>query len=345
MASTNGEGSQPLSTAAMHGALRCVERLLRAEALIDATDHHGETALVRAIFGVSGPQVECVRVLLGAGADTSIVIRGGPRHGQTAASAARRAPPTRDMCECLTLLANASDVNTCGVCAEDVDTRMRVEMRSRKVTSACAHPRSICFSCTRRHVGEEINSKGNVEIRCPHNECQEVLSLEDVRHFATPSNFRRMDDVATRRFLQSLDEFRWCAHPGCGSGQLTEGGEGTSNFMRCQACRQTTCLFHRCPMHEGLSCAEYDEERKASEEVGLHQYLQSDLVRRCPSCNTGVEKKGGCDHITCNKSAGGCGAEWCWLCLADYNGPNGIKTVGNSAHQSTCTWYFPNPEA
>merc|ERR1719453_1856106 len=105
-----------------------------------------------------------------------------------------------------------------------------------------------------------------------------------------------------------------------------------------------TCLRHSCVMHIGMSCDEYDEERRQSEEVGLHQYLQSDRVKRCPKCNTGVEKNDGCDHMKCLVSAGGCGAEWCWLCLADYNGPNGIFAVGNSAHARGCQWYFPDGE-
>merc|ERR1712227_630860 len=103
---------------------------------------------------------------------------------------------------------------------------------------------------------------------------------------------------------------------GCGSGQLTEGGAAASNFMRWQGC----------------------------EEVALHQFLQSDQVRRCIRCGHGIEKNGGCDHITCRKEVGGCGAEFCWRCGADYNGPKGIRAIGNSAHEPTCAFYFPNPE-
>jgi len=337
------DGLPALSLAAKHGSLQCIERLVAAHAPIDATNTNGETALFAAAFGNRGPEVECMRVLLAAGADTSIRPRAGPYRDRTVTEAGRAMPATRGMLSCLTLLADTSDSTTCGVCAEDLDTDMRIELRSRKVTSGCTHARNICFSCTRRHCSEEVNTKGNVAITCPHNECNQPLSHADIQHFASVRDFRRIDDVGTRRFLQSLEEFRWCAHPGCGAGQLTCGGEDASNFMRCQACRQLTCLRHRCPMHEGMSCDEYDEERRKSEEVGLHQYLQSDLVRRCPKCGEGVEKRGGCDHITCRKEAGGCGAEWCWLCLADYNGPNGIRARGNAAHSNTCQWYFPDP--
>lgn len=153
---------------------------------------------------------------------------------------------------------------------------------------------------------------------------------------------------AMRRCLQQMPDFMWCAHPECGSGQETPGaGAGKAvpgglrgMWMRCSSCRLQTCLHHECPLHEGMSCDEYDAAGRESDEVGLLQQLNSSAVRRCPKCRHGIEKNGGCDHITCRKEAGGCGAEFCWLCLADYNGPAGIRAVGNSAHASTCQYNF-----
>ena len=89
-----------------------------------------------------------------------------------------------------------------------LNRELLIELRSRKVTSGCTHARNICFSCTRRHCSEEVNTKGNVAITCPHNECNQPLSHADIQHFASVRDFRRIDDVGTRRFLQSLgDEF------------------------------------------------------------------------------------------------------------------------------------------
>ena len=344
----------PLAAAAAQGQPATVQRLLASGAAIDAMDSLGETALCKAVFGhneesrrifsLKSPEspesLECVQLLLDAGADTSIVIRSGPRHGQTVLAAALKAKKTASA----TLIGAVSDARECQICAEDVTQETRVEMRARPVTAACAHGRAICFDCVRRHVQEEVNGKGNVEIRCPHNECGQQMLPQDVRHFSTDANFVRYDEVQTRRFLQSLPEFRWCAHAGCGSGQLTEGGEAVASFMRCFACTRTTCLRHRCEWHVGQTCEEYDAARRESEEVGLHQYLQSDRVRRCPNCQHGLEKAGGCEHFTCRKSAGGCGHEFCWLCLAPYRGPKGILTHGNHMHRPTCQLYAPPPQ-
>lgn len=63
-------------------------------------------------------------------------------------------------------------------------------------------------------------------------------------------------------------------------------------------------------------------------------------VRRCPGCGAGVEKNGGCDHMTCRTAGGGgCGHEFCWRCLAPYQGPEGIRAVGNKAHKPACQYH------
>ncbi len=162
---------------------------------------------------------------------------------------------------------------------------------------------------------------------------------------------------------QALPEFRWCAHAGCGAGQLHDGGDAAP-VLRCGKCRQRTCFTHRCVWHDGRTCKQYDADARASEEVAQLQALEG--VVRCPGCGSGVEKKGGCcrrltavlspltplppfdhflisvwlllyrcDHMTCR-----CGHEFCWRCLASYGGPDGIWKVGNRAHKPTCQFHM-----
>jgi hypothetical protein len=103
--------------------------------------------------------------------------------------------------------------------------------------------------------------------------------------------------------------------------------------LRCAKCGRRTCFTHRCEWHEGRTCEAYDADARASEEVALLQALQA--VVRCPGCGSGVEKKGGCDHMTCR-----CGHEFCWRCQAPYGGPDGIWKVGNKAHKPSCEFHM-----
>jgi len=42
--------------------------------------------------------------------------------------------------------------------------------------------------------------------------------------------------------------------------------------------------------------------------------LDDCYCQACPSCQTLIQKNGGCNHITCRH----CNFEWCWLCACKY---------------------------
>eukprot|EP01083_Nonionella_stella_P073155 197581_1 len=50
------------------------------------------------------------------------------------------------------------------------------------------------------------------------------------------------------------------------------------------------------------------------------QWLQGH-TKQCPKCERHIEKNGGCNHMTC-RTPGGCGHEFCWLCLGNWYGHN-----------------------
>lgn len=41
-------------------------------------------------------------------------------------------------------------------------------------------------------------------------------------------------------------------------------------------------------------------------------------TKLCPKCQNPIEKNGGCMHMTCRKP-GGCGHEFCWICMKKWN--------------------------
>jgi len=218
-----------------------------------------------------------------------------------------------------------------------------------KITAACEHSRDVCSRCVAKTIDLEVNGKGNsTVIRCPHEGCPAQLAYEDVRREASRAVFKKFDQLLLRKTLQEERSFRWCSSPGCGSGQMVEGlnpaDAGWNVFLQCHHCSQRTCAHHRCIWHTERTCKQYEEDARKSDEVALLQYLEREGVKRCPNCGHGIEKDGGCDHMTCHRRAGGCGSEFCIRCLADYNGPDGIRARGNSAHRTSCPWYFPDPE-
>ena len=42
------------------------------------------------------------------------------------------------------------------------------------------------------------------------------------------------------------------------------------------------------------------------------------MTKACPKCSKRWGPPVACLHVTCHKVKGGCGYEWCWLCMKGY---------------------------
>ncbi len=67
---------------------------------------------------------------------------------------------------------------------------------------------------------------------------------EDVKRLASSADYARYQNLALKRCLQQMPEFRWCSVATCGSGQLVDGGE-LNSFFSCVACKVKTCYRHK----------------------------------------------------------------------------------------------------
>jgi len=159
-----------------------------------------------------------------------------------------------------------------------------------------------------------------------------VLEYAEMQAICDLSTFEEYDAALLRSFMRKSEQLCVCTRPACGNVQETSG-----QFMKCQECGWLTCVQHKIKMHEGMTCEEYDNT--------IVPVKFDDKTKPCPLCKTGIEKIEGCDHMICLKYAGGCGAEFCWLCFALYTGEAGIRSVGNSAHKATCKHYRPGGES
>jgi hypothetical protein len=98
-----------------------------------------------------------------------------------------------------------------------------------------------------------------------------------------------------------MPNFTNCLGPSCGSGQIHETGDDQP-IMTCDKCHFKTCFTHKMPWHSGQTCADYDAEQKErTEQEGACEKLIAETTKKCPNpeCGHGIEKIGGCDHMTC----------------------------------------------
>ena len=129
--------------------------------------------------------------------------------------------------------------------------------------------------------------------------------------------------------------FRWIGYL-IGLGELTTQSSRTSTAVippksfECPSCKVKHCLVcsriwtQSVRSHEGHGCNAWgyilDEEGKSNELWISHN------TKRCPKCSANIQKRDGCNHMTCR-----CGFEFCWLCGAAYS-----RRLGYLSHEGLC---------
>jgi len=121
---------------------------------------------------------------------------------------------------------------------------------------------------------------------------------------------------------------KFCPAPDCGY------------VIKCERKNRNESVLCNCGFKFCFKCADYDVGdhvpstcdmvekwlRKASDESENVQWILAN-TKKCPQCRKPIEKNGGCMHMTCQKHAGGCGFEFCWLCRGDWK-EHGSQTGG-----------------
>lgn len=75
-----------------------------------------------------------------------------------------------------------------------------------------------------------------------------------------------------------------------------------------------------------MTCTQYKLSRDSD---GLFKkWQESHDVRSCPKCGEGIEKNGGCMHMSCST----CKAHICWYCMAVFSDSGGCYAHMSEKH-------------
>ena len=104
-------------------------------------------------------------------------------------------------------------------------------------------------------------------------------------------------------------------------------------YIFCFSCLNESHIPCSCEMVKQWNI--YNEELKKNYSESIDKHGENFLwinenTKQCPNCGVSIEKNQGCNHMTCRKTAGGCGYEFCWICLNDFHTHNFKKCEYNS---------------
>lgn len=202
---------------------------------------------------------------------------------------------------------------TCSICMCDFNVDDAVSC------SNASKPHCLCKPCFRQYCASTLLPRGIgiASVPCANTECKKASghpNLFDpavVRRNLSPLDIMRMDESETsrsRRVALAGAAKLFCS---CGTvGVVLESDMG-NGIVKCPGCSKKYCAKCGNKDHGKSPCPPPSD---------MLQWLKKkkNKSKQCPNCGMGVQKNGGCMHMTCSRQAGGCGYEFCWKCLGKF---------------------------
>eukprot|EP00928_Gymnodinium_smaydae_P047585 TRINITY_DN31770_c0_g1_i1.p1 TRINITY_DN31770_c0_g1~~TRINITY_DN31770_c0_g1_i1.p1 ORF type:complete len:556 (-),score=118.35 TRINITY_DN31770_c0_g1_i1:112-1698(-) len=187
----------------------------------------------------------------------------------------------------------------------------------------CGH--GFCSDCWTGYLHSQVeDGKAAVQARCPQHKCNRSVPSDYFKRFCDAEHIKKYEEWCVRTYVDDNPCAKWCPNPvGCTFACEYQGTDQyeircNCNFIWCWACGEES--------HKPADCktvSQWNVKNSAeSENIG---WIRAN-TKKCPKCHKPIEKNQGCNHMVCSK-AGGCGHEFCWLCLGEWR-LHGTSTGG-----------------
>jgi len=166
-------------------------------------------------------------------------------------------------------------------------------------TLPCGH--LVCETCLQAHLRTRVTD--GQDTPCPHPGCEHEIPVTLVadRAIACRRQQTRLEQLMARTAFVRCETVRhiggtavpcnrWCAP--------APGGTAQCDDAQCKAFR-------------ALAAASADPGEL---DAALVTWRAGTDAAQCPGCKVLIERKGGCEHMTCK-----CGTEFCYLCGEDWS--------------------------
>jgi len=202
----------------------------------------------------------------------------------------------------------------------------------------------FCRECLWNYVRLKFLDDGLVEIRCPAQSCNHILSLEEIKHISIDKDLQvKFEERLLQHSILCIENVVQCPGINCVAVFIRNSMQDRERVY-CDHCQISFCSLCRCTYHYRSTCQEVsywksmqDQRRTHSngrretvlqreqEEMDSRRTIAEDTTP-CPKCTSPIIKMDGCNHMTCAL----CKFEFCWLCLAPFyhTSSHGLKHRG-----------------
>jgi len=203
-------------------------------------------------------------------------------------------------------ISKEEEKNSCGICLDSLFSGETIPFQN------CADV--YHQKCVERFFIEQINNR-SFPIKCPNISCKKEVAVSDVM-----CTFRKNNEYATKfennsfQFaVESNQEFTHCLTPNCP--YVCFMSKDVSTF-HCEICRKTYCVKCKTDWHKGITCEQYQEDKRKQSDDEFILFAKQMKYQQCPKCQRYTEKIDGCNSVTCTR----CKTPFCFGCGKEGSG-------------------------
>ena len=205
----------------------------------------------------------------------------------------------------------------CPICDIDIDPGDGINL-------GCGH--EFCSDCFKEHLKEKLNDQLTLlGTKCPMKFCNFQVPSEIFKKLFKndKDELNIYNKCLIRNFTESNADIKLCPNPNCDK-IIKLPGHGMID-IKCP-CGTIFCFKCLRESHRPCDCFMieiWETKAKKDNDAENLKWLIAN-TKQCPNCHKYIEKNQGCNHMTCRREAGGCGYEFCWICLGEW-APHGTS--------------------
>ena len=188
----------------------------------------------------------------------------------------------------------------------------------------CGH--SYCIECIQIHV---TSSTAVFPLVCAADQCSQPLVVQDFIALCRRVSYtmQQLCEASLRSYiLSNPNKLRNCSTPEC---KMIYAVSEVGDKFLCGLCGVYICTKCHVQYHDNLTCVMYQSLKKKGGSIEEWLMEDSGNRKRCPHCQTGIEKIDGCNHVSCK-----CGIHICWVCLEFFSDSQDCYAHLQSVHES-----------
>ncbi|KAI9852993.1 MAG: hypothetical protein M1838_002772 [Thelocarpon superellum] len=249
----------------------------------------------RTILKVLGSQAACLDI---GGARKTLTIRGDAAHRRIALDLLERAGGRTDEAA----IDARGDDQSCAVCWTTPTDPFH---------PPCGHV--YCDECFSAQCASSGGS-ASVPVQCLGDEgrCGHSFSLDQLEGVLSAQALDALLQASFEDYVRTKPaELQYCPTPDCP--QIYRVSTDGLVFT-CPSCLTPVCTTCQVASHDGSTCQEY-KDLSSEGTLAFQKWMKENEVKACPKCNTPIEKRSGCNHMTCR----GCQTHFCWVCVRPFD--------------------------